>query len=253
MSYLFNGQNVEVMVKGEDILFNVADVATALGFTREMNGKPYIRWERVNEYLSGSCPQVGKDDFIPEKLVYKLIFKAKNETAEIFTDWLAGEVLPSIRKTGGFVQDNREEEFISKMFPSFSDDVKKAMVLDLHKQKQALELQNAEMSEELAVVAPKAEYYDFFMERDSLVNVRDAAKQLGIKERAFTAFLVDKNYCYRDRRNKLRPHAQYNDVAFVLKDINNDFYSGQQMLITAKGKDLLRKRLIKEGLLQKAQ
>lgn len=35
-------------------------------------------------------------------MVYKLAFKASNETAEKFQDWLAIEVLPQIRKTGSY-------------------------------------------------------------------------------------------------------------------------------------------------------
>ncbi|MDA6141418.1 hypothetical protein OSK03_26935, partial [Escherichia coli] len=66
------------------------------------NNKEYIRWERVNSYLPDSFPQVGKGDYIPESLVYKLAFKASNEVAEKFQDWLAIEVIPSIRKQGSY-------------------------------------------------------------------------------------------------------------------------------------------------------
>lgn len=62
-----------------------------------------MRWERVNEYLGGNSPQVGKGDMIPEPMVYKLAFKASNETAEKFQDWLAIEVIPQIRMTGSYL------------------------------------------------------------------------------------------------------------------------------------------------------
>ncbi|MYL56161.1 phage antirepressor [Virgibacillus halodenitrificans] len=88
--------------EGDQILFDVEQVAKCLGLTRIMNGKEYTRWERVNSYLPNSCPQVGKDDFLPEPLVYKLAFKASNELAEKFQDWLAIEVIPSIRKNGSY-------------------------------------------------------------------------------------------------------------------------------------------------------
>jgi anti-repressor protein len=186
MSYLFNGQNIEVMVNGEQILFNAEDVAKALGFVQHQikNGKSYesIRWETINKHLAKFFPdKLGKGSYIPEQIVYKLAFKAQNETAEEFTDWLAVEVLPSIRKTGGFVQDQREEEFISKMFPSFSEDVKKAMVLDLHKQKKALEAHNMELSQELAIAKPKASYYDSILASDELVKTTTIATDYGIR------------------------------------------------------------------------
>lgn len=101
---IFENELFKVSAKqeGEQILFDVEQVATNLGFTRMMNDKEYIRWERVNGYLPKFCPEVGKGDFIPESLVYKLAFKAQNDVAEKFQDWLAIEVIPSIRRTGSY-------------------------------------------------------------------------------------------------------------------------------------------------------
>lgn len=95
-------------VEGE-ILFDAESVALSLGLKRVAgSGNEVVRWDRVNKYLSSSCPQVGtikKGTFIPEAAVYKLAFKANNELAEKFQDWLAIEVLPSIRKTGSYSVD----------------------------------------------------------------------------------------------------------------------------------------------------
>lgn len=55
-----------------------------------------MRWDRVNSYLPKNYPLVRKGDLIPESIVYKLAFKASNDIAEQFQDWLAIEVLPSI-------------------------------------------------------------------------------------------------------------------------------------------------------------
>jgi len=109
---------VGATVEGEDVLFDVELVAKSLGITDNKNGKEYVRWNRVNQYIkpfgtSGeNSPQVAKGDLIPEAMVYKLAFKASNDTAEKFQDWLAIEVIPSIRKTGQYqVKGNRKEEF----------------------------------------------------------------------------------------------------------------------------------------------
>ncbi|WP_144482354.1 ORF6C domain-containing protein [Bacillus pumilus] len=101
---LFKNEMFEVSAKIENdlIIFDAEQVAKSLGFVQEKNNKQYIRWERVNEYLPKNSPEVGRGDFIPEPLVYKLAFKASNEVAEQFQDWLAIEVIPSIRKNGHF-------------------------------------------------------------------------------------------------------------------------------------------------------
>lgn len=92
---------------------NAEDVARGFGFTtrQNINGVEYdnVRWNTVNKYLSEfgffatSCKKVGKDDFLPENMVYRLGFKASNETAQRFQAKLADEVLPAIRKTGGYI------------------------------------------------------------------------------------------------------------------------------------------------------
>jgi len=97
---------VEVTLEDGSILFDAECVARSLGFTETKDGKEYIRWRTINGYLKGKVSQdVAKGDFIPESMVYKLAFKASNETAEKFQDWLAIEVIPQIRKTGSYSID----------------------------------------------------------------------------------------------------------------------------------------------------
>lgn len=94
---------VSAKIEGDTILFDVEQVAKCLGITDIKNGTAYVRWNRVNSYLPKNSPQVAKGSLIPEPLVYKLAFKASNEVAEKFQDWLAVEVIPSIRKHGAYM------------------------------------------------------------------------------------------------------------------------------------------------------
>ena len=98
---IFNNEMFEVAVKLEngEWVFDAERVAKCLGFIQIKSDTEYVRWETVNRYLEKSFSQnVGKGDFIPEPAVYKLAFKASNEVAEKFQDWLATDVLPKIRK-----------------------------------------------------------------------------------------------------------------------------------------------------------
>jgi len=101
--------NLAVKLENGEWVFDVERVARCLGIIKKeiKNGKPYtsIRWERINEYLGNFRPQLGeikKGDFIPEPAVYKLAFKASNEVAEKFQDWLAIDVLPQLRQTNEY-------------------------------------------------------------------------------------------------------------------------------------------------------
>lgn len=105
---VFKNEMFEVSVELADgeVLFDTENVAKNLGFTQLKGNKEYVRWETINRYLEKYVSQeVGKGDFIPEALVYKLAFKASNEVAEKFQDWLAIEVLPQIRKHGMYAKD----------------------------------------------------------------------------------------------------------------------------------------------------
>lgn len=101
------------------ISINAEDAAIGFGWTQEKNGKTYVKWERMNGYCMelGFSPEVGKDDYIPESLFYRLGMKANNQNADKFQNWLAMEVIPSIRKNGGYIagQENlSDEELLSK-------------------------------------------------------------------------------------------------------------------------------------------
>lgn len=90
------------------VWLDAESVAIGLGITEtKKNGVTYIIWNRVNKYLglSTDVSKIEKGDFITEQQFYKLAFKANNETAERFQEWVTEEVLPSIRKTGMYATD----------------------------------------------------------------------------------------------------------------------------------------------------
>lgn len=106
------------------------DVAHGLGFTQTKNGIEYVRWETIDKYLRdlGFSQQVGKDSYIPENIFYRLAMKAKNETAEKFQALVADEIIPSIRKTGGYTM------------PKLSKEMQAIFLLDDRTQKQEARL-----------------------------------------------------------------------------------------------------------------
>lgn len=99
--------NIKVRtIKNDDgsISINAEDSAIGFGWYQIKNNKIYPKWERMNSFISEfeNSPLVGKDDYIPESLFYLLGMKASNKTAQDFQKWLAIEVIPQIRKTGGY-------------------------------------------------------------------------------------------------------------------------------------------------------
>ena len=123
-------ENKEIGVSARTILnddgsisVNAEDTAVGFGWTQTQtkNGKQYnsIRWETLNGYCKelGFPNKLGKDDYIPESLFYRLGMKASNSKAEKFQNWLSIEVIPSIRKNGGYIagQENlSDDELLEK-------------------------------------------------------------------------------------------------------------------------------------------
>jgi anti-repressor protein len=107
---------VAAKVEGDKILFDAEQVAKCLGIVSKTtkNGIIYenVRWSRVNEFLP-QVAEIQKGDLIPEPLVYKLAFKASNEIAEKFQDWLAIEVIPAVRKHGAYMTDDVLEKAVT--------------------------------------------------------------------------------------------------------------------------------------------
>ena len=93
------------------ISISAEDAAIGFGWYQKKNGKVYPRWETLNGYCKdiGFSQLVGKDDYIPESLFYRLGMKASNATAEKFQNWLALDVIPSIRKTGSYEMPKKKQ------------------------------------------------------------------------------------------------------------------------------------------------
>ncbi|MBJ7622922.1 ORF6C domain-containing protein [Weissella confusa] len=112
---IFN--DLKVKEENGQVMFDAETAAIGLGIVDTSKGTKKVRWARVNKYLGLdgiTAPQVALGDFITEPQFYKLAIKANNETAERFQDWVTAEVLPSIRKTGGYqAQTMTEMEIVA--------------------------------------------------------------------------------------------------------------------------------------------
>lgn len=93
----------------------------------------------------------------------------------------------------------------------------------------------------IAEQKPKAEYFDALVDRKLNINFRDTAKEIGVKEKDFINFLLDRQYLYRDKKGQLKPIASYVDKGlFEIKEWTNKNKSGNQTLITPKGRETFR-------------
>lgn len=110
------------------------------------------------------------------------------------------------------------------------------------KQIKSLTLINSQLTVDNQIMQPKADYFDELVDRNLLTNFRDTAKQLGIKEKEFINFLIERKFLYRDQKGKLMPYADKNNGLFEVKECFNDRtkWVGVQTLVTPKGRETFR-------------
>lgn len=225
---IMNISGVDCYEKDGVAYLNLEAVARGLGFTQTKNGVEYVKWERVSAYLSelGFSPEVGKDGYIPENIFYRLAMKAKNETAEKFQALVADEVIPTIRRTGGYVAN--EDAFIDA-YLSYADEQTKLLF------RSTLETVKR-LNEKVKADTPKVSYFDALIDRGNDLSFRETAKELRIGEREMIRSLIAAGYLYRDKKQQLRPYAETNKGYFTLKEYVNGEKTGAQTLVTVKGR-----------------
>lgn len=239
---------VRTIQEGDRVLFCAKDVAAALGYKNTRDAisrhcKGVVKRDGVsmttNQHGTTTEQQV-EMAFIPEGDVYRLAAKSELPGADEFEGWIFDEVLPSIRRNGGYIVDQEA------MSPS--ELMAKALVV-AQKTLADREARLSALAVENQIMKPKAEYFDELVDRNLLTNFRETAKQLEVKEKDFIGFLLSKKYVYRDKKGKLMPYAEKNNGLFEVKECFNDKtqWSGTQTMITPKGRETFRLLYLKSA------
>lgn len=103
--FSFKGQEVRVIEKDGEPWFVAKDVAGLLGYANPSRSVSdhckAVEILKTTDSVVLDIPSRGMQ-IIPERDLYRLIMKSKLPAAEEFEEWVVGEVLPSIRKTGSY-------------------------------------------------------------------------------------------------------------------------------------------------------
>lgn len=183
---VFSNGKIDLPVKevGGQVYFEAKAAAIGLGISQIKNGKVYVRWENVSKYLS---QHVGKGDWITEPQFYKLAFKASNEVAEKFQDWVASEVLPAIRKHGMYATAKTIDQMLA------DPDSMIKVLTELKKEREGRLIAEQRVNE----LTPKASYYDLVLKNKSLVTITQIAKDYGMSGREMNSKLHDLKVQYK--------------------------------------------------------
>lgn len=232
MKEIININGVDGYLDENDVvMLNLEHVAKGLGFTQiAPSGNISIRWERVDKYLKNLCIPTSGDaanrpDFIPEPVFYMLAMKADNAVAREFQKLVAYEILPSIRKNGGYIK-NQE---------SLSDDeiIANALIVA----QKVIASQKARLEEQ----KPLVQFAETVTKSKDNILMRDMAKLLcdeglNIGEKRLYRYLRNNGVLMQDNM----PYQSYVDRQyFVVKENPINTIYGVKLtkttLVTPKG------------------
>lgn len=170
---------VRTVIVNNEPMFCLADVCKALDITNYRNVVSRLNEKGVCSMDTLTKGGNQKMNYINESNLYKVIFQSRKESAERFTNWVTDEVLPSIRKTGGYKLPQTYTEALEHL-------------LTTAKENERLMIENNEMK-------PKALFADAVSSSKSSILIGELAKLLkqnGIdmgQNRLFT-YLRDNGY-----------------------------------------------------------
>lgn len=170
------------------ILFCAKDVAMALGYKDTINAiKQHCRGV-VKHHLIDSLGRNQETNFIPEGDIYRLVIGSALPGAEKFETWIFDEVLPSIRKTGGYISGQESlspAELMAKalLVAQRTLDEREARLMALAAENQKL--------------LPKATYCDMVLQTKNAVPITQIAKDYGMSAIKLNKLLHDLKVQYK--------------------------------------------------------
>lgn len=211
--------------------FMALDIARALGYARPADAiSAHCKGSVKHRVLTNGGEQEAK--FIPEGDIYRLIVRSNLPSAEKFERWVFDEVLPEIRRTGGYQMPQTYAEALR----AYANEVE---------QRERLELENKQMK-------PKAEFFDAVTDSKDAIPMANVAKVLGFKG-------IGRNNLFKILREEkiLQPNSipyqEYIDREyFRVVEQKYDKPYGEvginiKTLVFQKGIDFIRKLLINKG------
>ncbi len=141
---------------------------------------------------------------INESGLYSLILSSKLPTAKKFKRWVTAEVLPSIRQTGTYMT----AETIEKVL--YNPD----MIIGIAQQLKALQLENAQKTQLIGELRPKANYVDMILNNKGLVTITQIAKDYGMSGKRMNSLLNSLGVQYKQSGQWLL-YSKYHDLGYT--------------------------------------
>ena len=238
----------------DDVWFVGNDVARALGYEKYRDAVPrHVDSEDRQGIQIEDAGQRRMMTVINESGLYSLIFGSQLDSAKRFKRWVTSEVLPSIRKNGGYIPNQETMSDDELMERALLVAQRRIAERDRVIASQREEIQRKD--EKIAVLEPDAGAFQALCDSKLLTNFRDGAKKLGMSQSQFIGWLKREKYIYSTSKGELRPMEPYRKSdLFQMKSYMNPYngYSGIQTYLTPKGLQYFKMQLEARGIMPDA-
>lgn len=221
--------SVRVIKQNDEPWFVGKDVATILGYAKPQNAiaTHVDEDDKTTALIQGTGSNYKSSAVIVnESGLYSLILSSKLPTAKEFKRWVTAEVLPSIRKTGGYVNDN--DLFIETYLP-FADEATKLLFRSTLDVVKAQNKMIKEKDEQLQIQAPKVEFADKVSNTEGLISIGDMSKIL--KEEHID---IGRNKLFKLLRNS--KILMSNNVPYQ-RYVNGGYFKVRESIANVEGKN----------------
>jgi len=120
LKFIYENKEIIIKIINNQPMYEIYSTGMALGQVKIAKGKEYPRKERIEENIKSSeitTVVLDGQQFINESQLYDLMLEMKTDKVKPFRKWITTDVVPVINKTGGYVESNREEDFVNNYFP----------------------------------------------------------------------------------------------------------------------------------------
>lgn len=218
------------------------DIAIALGYKKPNDAiTTHVDIDdSVKHGLIDALGRLQETTFVNESGLYSLIFGSKLPNAKQFKRWVTSEVLPQIRKTGGYIPTSQDDNELTIM-------AKAHQILERTLQERTNAL--TETSKALAIAQPKADLYDKFINTKGYFSFNVAAKELGMGRNKLMAILRSKGILFRDGLSNIAYQRYCDSGYFVVKhSIGRNGIPCGVTKVTGRGLDYLGRILQEDPL-----
>lgn len=194
----------------------------------------------------------GNTNIVNEYGLYSLILVSRKKEAKAFKRWITHEVIPSIRKTGGYIageENMTEDELVLKAMTVLNTKVKK-----LREENKNLLADNNKKDQVIGELKPKADYTDRILQCDDLTKVNVIACDYGFSAIEFNKLLKKLGVQYREGKDwllykKYRGKGYTQTKTFEYPHRDGTKGSRTTMYWTQKGRLFLYELLKKNGII----